>query len=183
MVEMQLTLQVARTARLAGRYSSVEEFTIPSSVEAGADCPFKITGHLHTSPPEWPNFAVGFAYIEGPMDEVTVVVDTQEFRIRPGQAVAVYTSPVPPTCTRITLSGKARKLEAGRYKFVALTGYVKEGAIYVDDRVEKTVEAVAPAWPWWLIPLAAGVGVVAVVGAVIAYEERRREELLLLLRK
>ena len=153
---------------------------------AGEEIPFAVAGHLHTVPsPDWPNFAVGFAYIEGPMAEITIVVDGETFTLRPGTAVVSRIEPRPSVCTTISLDCRIKALDEGSYKFAALTGYVDvaAGVFYYDDRVDRLVEA-APAavWPWWLLPLGAGIAVVAVVGGVIYVTEKRREEMLLLMR-
>jgi hypothetical protein len=132
--------------------------------------------------PDWPNFAVGFFYLEGPMAQITLVVDGQTYTLTPGTGVAKYIEPRPSPCASISLDCKIKSLDAGSYKFCAVTGYVSGGTFYYDDRVDRTVESTAPAWPWWILPLGAGIGVIAIVGGVIYYEERRREELMLLMR-
>jgi hypothetical protein len=178
----EVILEVGTVRPLSGRYSSVVNFNLPSKVDAGAEVSFTVTGHLNSSPsPTWPNFAVGFFYIEGPMSEITLMMDSETYTIRPGTGVAKYIEPLPVVCTSITLALKIKSLDAGSYKFCAVTGYVKEGTFYYDDRVDRIVESVAPPWPWWLLPLCIGIGIVAVVGGVIYYEERRREELMLMM--
>jgi len=171
--------EVPTLRALAGRWSSVTSFTLPSRVDAGVEVPFAVAGHLDAST-DWPNFAVGFFYIEGPMAEITLEVDGRIYTLRPGGGVAKYT-PSPYPCTTISLDCKIKALDAGIYYFCAVTGYVEAGTFYYDDRVDKTVESVAPPWPWWLLPLGAGLGILAIVGGIIIYEERRRQELMLLM--
>jgi hypothetical protein len=168
--------------RLAGRFSSVTNFTLPSKVDAGVEVPFAVAGHLDSVPsPDWPNFAVGFWYFEGPMAEITLIMDGKTFTLRPNTGVAKYVSPRPSPCASISMDCKIKSLNAGSYKFAALTGYVSDSTFYYDDRVDKAVESVAPGWPWWLLPLGAGLGVLAIVGGIIYYEERRRSEMLMLM--
>jgi hypothetical protein len=170
---------------LAGRFSSITNFTLPTKVDAGAEVPFAVAGHLDSVPsPDWPNFAVGFFYIEGPMAEIALIMDGKSYTLRPGTGVAMYMSPSPSVCTTISLDCKIKALDQGSYKFCTVTGYVDTaaGTFYYDDRVDRTLEATVPAWPWWALPLAGGIGVVAVVGGVVWYTERRREEMMLLAR-
>lgn len=178
-----VALEMPLFRALAGRYSEITNFTLPTKVNAGEEIPFAVAGHL-SGTPAWPNFAVGFFYIEGPMAEITLVMDGKTYTLAPGYGVAKYMSPRPGVCTTISLDCSIKALDEGSYKFAALTGYVdvEAGTFYYDDRVDRTLEATVPAWPWWVIPLAGGIVVVAVVGGVVYYTERRREEMILLAR-
>jgi hypothetical protein len=169
---------------LAGRFSSVTEFTLPTEVKAGVEIPFTVSGHLDSVPsPDWPNFALALFYDKGPMSEIEIVVDGQSFTLKPRTCVVNWTAPRPSPCSTLKMDCRIKRLEAGSYSFSALTGYLEGSYFYYDDKVVKAVEAKAEAvWPWWW-PLAAvggGVGLIAVIGA-IAYEERRREEELMLM--
>jgi hypothetical protein len=179
-----IVLEVPVFRALAGRFSSITNFTLPTKVTAGEEIPFAVAGHL-SGTPTWANFAVGFFYIEGPMAEITLIMDGKSYTLRPGAGVAMYMSPRPSVCTTISLDCKIKTLDEGSYKFCAVTGYVDTatGTFYYDDRVDRTVE-VAPAavWPWWILPIGGGVAVVAIVGGVVWYQERRREEMMLLAR-
>mgnify|MGYP000123671460 CR=1 FL=1 len=170
--------------RLGGRWSSVTSFTLPDKVGAGKEIPFEVEGHLDLKPPaDWRNFAVGFFYVDGPMSEVTLRMNGQVYNLRPGYGAVKYITPFEP-CSTIPLDCSIKSLDQGEYRFAAMTGYVKEDTLYYDDRVDRHVRAEAPAFPelpWWALPLAAGIGVVAIVGGVIAYEEHRRQELLLMM--
>jgi hypothetical protein len=181
---LSVALEVPVFRALAGRFSSITSYTLPTKVTAGQEIPFAVAGHLDSVPsPDWPNFAVGFAYIEGPMAEIAITMDGQSFTLKPGMAVAKYMEPRPGTCTTISLDCKIKSLDKGSYKFAALTGYVDiaKGTFYYDDRVDRTLESEEVAWPWWLLPLAGGIGVVAVIGGVVYYEETRRQEMMKLL--
>jgi len=175
---------VLASSALAGRFSSVTEFTLPAEAKAKVEVPLTVSGHLDSVPsPDWPNFAVGFFYLEGPAAEVTVVMDGSTYVLKPGGGVAKYSSPRPSPCATIGLSLTIKGLEPGRYRFCAVTGYLEGSYFYYDDRVEKAVEAKAEeVWPWWWLLAAVGgcVGLIAVVGA-IAYEERKKEEELMML--
>ncbi len=119
------------------------------------------------------------------MAEISITVDGKAYTLRPGMAVGKYMSPRPGVCTTISMDCKIKALDKGSYKFAALTGWVDvaAGRFYYDDRVDRTVESEeeAVAWTWWLLPLAAGIGVVAVVGGVVYLEERRRQEMMLMM--
>jgi len=178
-------LQAFVARRLAGRFSSITDFTLPSDVDAGVQVPFLVAGHLDSIPsPVWPNFAVGFYYEGGPMERIRIQADGESFELSPGTVVFKVTETLPPECTSLRLDINIEGLDAGTYRFAALTGYVTEDTFFYDDRVDRSVEAKAPAWPWWVLPLAAGIGVVAVIGGVVLYtEERRREMMLLMMRR
>jgi hypothetical protein len=179
-----VVLEIPVFRSLAGRFSSITNFTLPTKVTAGEEIPFAVAGHLDSVPsPDWPNFAVGIFYMEGPMAEITITVNGQPFTLKPGTGVAKRMEPRPNVCTTISLDCKIKALDEGSYKFAALTGYVDvaAGVFYYDDRVDRTVEVSPVAvWPWWALPIAGGIAVIAIVGGVIYYEERRRQELLLM---
>jgi hypothetical protein len=179
-----MSLKVPFVRALAGRYSSVTSFTLPDKADAKVEVPFAVAGHLDSAPsPAWPNFAVGFFYLEGPMAEITLIMDGKTYTLTPGSGVAKYISPMPGACTSISLDCRIKSLDAGSYKFCAVTGYVEGNTFYYDDRVDRAVEVKAEeVWPWWWWIAAAGggAGLIVVVGA-IAYEERRKQEELMML--
>ena len=172
---MELVLEPVRT--LAGAFSSITQFTLPEEVTSGEEIPFSVAGHLDSIPsPDWPNFAVGFFYISGPMAEITIVVDGQSFPTAPGKGVAGYVEPRPGVCRTISLACKIETLDVGSYSFVAVTGHVdhEEKILYSDDSVERlteSAEAVKPL-PWKWIALGGGIAVVAVVSIVLVTRRR-----------
>jgi hypothetical protein len=167
---------------LGGRYSSITSFTMPSKVDAGKEVPFSVSGHLDSKPePAWPNFAVGLCYVDGPMEKIVVETGGRTYELGKGYVVYYYREPLPNPCFSISFDGRIKSLDAGSYKFAAMTGCALRDGFYYDDRVDKSVESVAAGWPWWALPLGIGLGVVAVVGGIVAYQEERRRELMLLM--
>jgi hypothetical protein len=175
-------IQALFARSLGGRYSSITSFTMPSKVDAGAEVPFSVSGHLDAKPePAWPNFAVGLCYVDGPMEKVVVETGGRIYELGKGYVVYWYYEPLPNPCYSISFEGRIKSLDAGNYRFAAMTGYASEDGFYYDDRVDKSVESVAAGWPWWALPLGVGLGVVAIVGGIVAYQEERRRGLMLLM--
>lgn len=182
---------VARAVKaLAGEWSTVTDFTLPSEVDAGKDFRFSESGHLDKAyygvPP---NFALGFFYDSGPAPEVTVVIDSTTYRLTPGAGAIVYVPNTGP-CTSLSMAGTVKGLSEGAYKFAALTGYMQGGVFYYDDRILKAVQvkAVIPppvppeifGIPWYYIALVGGLLGIGIIGAVI-YESERQKEMMMLM--
>ena len=179
-----MSISAALKEELAGRYSSIKEFSLPEKVDIGSRAPFSIEGHLD-SEVDWPNFAIGIFYIDGPADELTVTVEGREFKVSRNMGVVKYAKPregeLQP-CLTLTMSGDVLIEEEGSYRLSAMTGWFDEenNVLYYDDKIDKTLEGVTPGLPWWIIALAGGAAAIAVVGGVVAYQERRREEELIM---
>jgi hypothetical protein len=157
------------------------KFEIPSKVDAGAEVPFWVAGHIDQFK-NYKYFAVAFTYESGPMSEISISTQYGSARLRPGESFIVRIGEFPEECTSATIKGKILKLDAGKYKFSGSAGTITDEGKYLPaKRITADVEAVAPPWPWWLVPAAAVAGVTAVVGVALYVSERRREEELLLL--
>ncbi|MEM2475346.1 MAG: hypothetical protein QW407_05420 [Thermofilaceae archaeon] len=149
------------------------ELELPATSSPGATIGFKVVGRLHSAV-GWPNFAVGFAYVDGPAPEVTLSYyyagEKRTFKLRRGEVVYGYLSP--PAISSITVAYDVEGLGPGRYAFAGLAGYVEGGVFYYDSRIDKalTVVGVAPS----LLPIAV-LGLALATALVVAiYLARRR---------
>ena len=177
---------------LGGRYSSVTKFDLPSEGYLEEPVNFELAGHLDESVVGWPNFALGLYYEDGPMDELTVILNGKSHTLKKGMVLAIYTFSKD-ACTTLDARVSIKFTVKGVYSFSGLTGYIDvyRGGFFYDDKVDKTIEIsekpVVPGWPewlpWWVLPLAGGVAAVAIVAGVVAYQERERLMMLALLRR
>jgi len=175
---------------VAGIYSTITRFDLPGTIEQGNKARYAVEGRLDARP-DWPNFAVGLFYIDGPADQVKVWVDGREFNVSKGMGVVKHVEPLPEPGYTLSLAGEIYADVLGEYKFAAVTGYVENGTLYYDDRVDKMLEVKqpvapkptpeAPEIPWWPIAIAGAVTGIVAIAAVVAYQERKREEMLMMM--
>jgi hypothetical protein len=172
-----------------GTYSSVA-FMLPSSTDTGR-ASFTITGTLNAKPPDWPNFAIGLVYVDGPTDSVKVIMDSDEYTIsRGGPGVAVLTGACPNPPFSMSMAGYIVFSKEGYYTFHGVSGYIMNSIFYVDDKAEKSITVkLAGGQPtgwadqvinwlkqnWVPVAITAGtVGTLAVVGAVAIREIKKK---------
>jgi hypothetical protein len=140
---------------------------------------------------------IGIAYVDGPADSIKVKAAGGEYEIPKGWFLAVYESGVTePACASLAWPTPSGLLypSVGVYTLRFLAGYVKDKTFYYTDYkdlgfkcqekppAEKPKEwweqpwlFGIPVWQW--IALGGGIGVIAIVAGVVAYEEREREML------
>jgi len=177
-------LQVLKAPKkLAGEYSEITSFTIPSKVTnyfGKSHILFGITGKLNSDPIEdpehpfmngTPNWCVGFAYVGGPMPSIPILVNGQYFDLEPGMAiVTIHRNPTPPE--EIAQDIEILGLEPGVYSFAAITGYVAEGNLIIpDDWVDASLEV---SYAWWLYP-AIAVAIAIPAGLGFYYVRKKGE--------
>jgi hypothetical protein len=173
-------LLFGRTKLMEDTWASVK-FDIPSRVDAGAEVPFWVAGHIDQYR-GYKYFATAFTYESGPMSEISVSTQYGSAKLKPGESILVRIGLYPEECTTATIKGKILKLDAGKYKFSASAGTMTDDGQYLPaKKIEATVDSVSVLWSWWLLPVAAVAGIVTAVGAVLYVSERRREEELMLL--
>jgi hypothetical protein len=170
------------------RYSSVR-LDIQSRATVGDKVKFTTTGSIGSTRPDWPNFTIGLAYHDGPVDYIRIVVYGREYTIRKGWALVVITRKVDPGTT-LTLSGVIKFESTGNYELVGIAGYTDEsrGGVVIDSSDPKRVEVLEPGIefggiriPWWALALAGGCVAVISAVAVIAHIEHEKEMRMLML--
>jgi len=172
-----------------GIYTKVTKVTIPSSGYVNEPFQFYIEGHVESSVPgDWPNFALGIIYDDGPADSVKI----NESSFRKGTGLAVYTQ-TKSVCTTIYMNGTITAPSEGTYRFAIVTGTMKNSTFYIDDKVEATVSITSKptiptiptptGLPWWVWAAVAGIAVVGIGIGIAMYMEERRLEMLLLARR
>jgi hypothetical protein len=173
-------LLYGRTKLMEDTWVSVK-FDIPAKVDAGAEVPFYVAGHIDQFK-NYKYFATAFTYESGPMSEISVSTQYGGAKLRPGESILVRIGLYPEECTTATIKGTILKLDAGKYRFSASAGTITDDGQYLPaKKIEATVDSVGVLWSWWLLPIATVAGIVTAVGAVLYVSERRREEELLLL--
>jgi hypothetical protein len=124
---------------MAGTYTTVT-FNIPDSVEAGKDFNATVNGHQDYAYYGWPpNLAIGLYYEDGPVSEVTMVVDSTSFKISKESGISFHTTETVAQCTNLNRTATIKGLTEGTYTFSAVSGYFQDNLLYVDDKITKTV--------------------------------------------
>jgi hypothetical protein len=151
---------------------------------------FAVTGSIGTTKPNWPNFAIGIAYHDGPVDSVKIILYGKEYRIQKGWSIVITSKNVDPGTT-LTMKGKVKFESVGKYDLDGVAGYVDErkGALIVDSSDLKTVDVSEPGVefvgtkvPWWALAAAgACVAVIVAVGAVMYIEHEKETKMLMTL--
>jgi hypothetical protein len=170
-------------------YSSVR-LDIPSRATVGDAVDFTVTGSIGTTKPNWPNFTIGLAYHDGPVESVNIIVYGKEYIIQKGWALIITTNKVDPGTT-LTMKGKVKLESTGTYVLVGIAGYTDEskGGLVIDSKDEKTVEVSEPGVefggvrvPWWALAVAgASVAVIVAIGAVMYIEHEKEMKMLMML--
>jgi hypothetical protein len=170
-------------------YSSVR-LDIPSSATVGDAVDFAVTGSIGGTKPDWPNFTIGIAYHDGPVNSVKIIMNGNEYRIEKGWALIITSKNVNPGTT-LTMKGKVKFESVGKYDLVGVAGYVDEGkgGLIIDSSDLKTVDVSEPGVkfagvqiPWWALAAAgACVAVIAAVGVVMYIEHEKETKMLMML--
>jgi hypothetical protein len=156
----------------------------------GDEVKFSATGSIGSTKPDWPNFAVGLLYHDGPVDSIKVIGYWGEYDIKKGWVLHLNTKKVDPGTT-LSLGGKIKFESTGKYELAGVAGYVdgEKGGFIIDSSDPKTVEVFEPVLefvgiriPWWILAIAGACVAIATVAGVALYMEHKREmELLMML--
>jgi hypothetical protein len=168
-------------------YTSVKIY-VPARVTLGEPLRFTVSGSIGTTKPDWPNFAVGVSYLDGPDNFIKVVIHGRPFNLWKGSTAYVISRRVEPG-TVVIVDGTIEFRVPGVYDLAGAAGYVDEskGVFIVDSQDPVRVEVLEPGieigWiriPWWVLALAGGCVAVISTVAIVAYIEREREMALLM---
>ena len=176
------------------QYSSVR-LDVASRATVGDKVEYTVTGSIGSTKPDWPNFAVGLVYHDGPAESLRITAWGREYRVQKGWALVATVKSVDPK-TSVILSGKIIFESAGRYDLIGVAGYVDEskGGLVIDSSDLKTVEVAEPeirlgdlglgelVIPWWALAVAGACVAVAVAAGVVLHAEHEKEmEILMML--
>jgi hypothetical protein len=171
----------------ASRYSSVR-LDVASRATVGDKVEYTVIGSIGSTKPNWPNFAVGLAYHDGPVESLRITAWGREYRLRRGWALVATEKRVDPGTT-VVLSGRIIFESVGSYVLVGVAGYVDEirGGVVIDSSDLKTVEVAEPgirlgdlAIPWWALAAAGACVAVAVATGVVLHTEHEKEMAMLM---